>query len=250
MQDRYVGDVGDFGKYALLNALTGDSLRLGVIWYLNPTPEANCDGKFTDYPHLESCDPELFRNLRALIEGDRRLTSEIEHLGILPTKLFYREHVPKPSLPCCLPSTQQIQKKVREDWFARAKTAVQKAELLFLDPDTGIADTTENASCFSRSKKHQMKSAKYVFRDEITALTQAGKTVVVYQHQQRKKNQVSVQLAEFAKEHKGCFALKFRPLSVRIYYVLPAPSHQQTLWKRTNEFLSECWKSCFELSSP
>ncbi len=44
MQNRYVGDVGDFGKYGLLRYLVGvrsstsvaDSLRLRVIWYLHP----------------------------------------------------------------------------------------------------------------------------------------------------------------------------------------------------------------------
>jgi len=30
MRDSYVADVGDFGKYALLNALAGNDLRLGV----------------------------------------------------------------------------------------------------------------------------------------------------------------------------------------------------------------------------
>ena len=44
MQDQYVGDIGDFGKYGLLRHLTGmrgdaapeDALRLGVVWYLFP----------------------------------------------------------------------------------------------------------------------------------------------------------------------------------------------------------------------
>lgn len=36
MQNCYVGDIGDFGKYGLLKALGGDDLRLGVVWYLNP----------------------------------------------------------------------------------------------------------------------------------------------------------------------------------------------------------------------
>ena len=35
MQNSYVSDIGDFGKYALLNALAGHELRLGVNWYLN-----------------------------------------------------------------------------------------------------------------------------------------------------------------------------------------------------------------------
>src|ERR1700684_4163658 len=40
MQDRYVGDVGDFGKFGLLRALCGEShplpLKLGVVWYRFP----------------------------------------------------------------------------------------------------------------------------------------------------------------------------------------------------------------------
>jgi len=35
MRDSYVADVGDFGKYALLNALAGNDLRLGVFWCRN-----------------------------------------------------------------------------------------------------------------------------------------------------------------------------------------------------------------------
>ena len=44
VQDRYVGDVGDFGKYGLLRALCGGDLTLGVVWYLYPDEEANNDG--------------------------------------------------------------------------------------------------------------------------------------------------------------------------------------------------------------
>ncbi len=50
MQNRYVGDVSDFAKFALRNALAGDDLRLGVHWYLNADEEPNSDGKFTEYP--------------------------------------------------------------------------------------------------------------------------------------------------------------------------------------------------------
>ena len=42
MQDRFVGDIGDFGKYGLLRTLAGiepkaePGYRLGVVWYLRP----------------------------------------------------------------------------------------------------------------------------------------------------------------------------------------------------------------------
>ncbi len=56
MQDRYVGDVGDFGKYGLLRSLCrgdehGAALRLGVLWYRfdgDDSTAAN-DGRHTDY---------------------------------------------------------------------------------------------------------------------------------------------------------------------------------------------------------
>ena len=49
MQDRYVGDVGDFGKYGLLGSLCGKdeygaALRLGVLWYRFDGKDTSNDG--------------------------------------------------------------------------------------------------------------------------------------------------------------------------------------------------------------
>jgi hypothetical protein len=35
MQNKYVGDIGDYGKYALLNLLCARELKCFVIWYLS-----------------------------------------------------------------------------------------------------------------------------------------------------------------------------------------------------------------------
>ena len=52
MQDRYAGDVGDFGKLALLRALA-PGRRLRVCWYrCSGAGETNDDGRHVDY--LES----------------------------------------------------------------------------------------------------------------------------------------------------------------------------------------------------
>jgi hypothetical protein len=49
MQDRYVGDVGDFAKYALLRRLCGQpgerAIRLGVVWCLFPDESLTNDGR-------------------------------------------------------------------------------------------------------------------------------------------------------------------------------------------------------------
>ena len=36
MQDRYTGDIGDFGKLGLLRVLQAQGLTIGVNWYLTP----------------------------------------------------------------------------------------------------------------------------------------------------------------------------------------------------------------------
>lgn len=77
MQNRYTGDVGDFGKYALLKALAGDDLRLGVHWYLNADEESNTDGRFTDYPKLRECDPALYDGLHAIVRSGNRCVAVV-----------------------------------------------------------------------------------------------------------------------------------------------------------------------------
>ena len=38
MQDRYAGDIGDYGKFGLLKALQAEGFRLGINWYMATPP--------------------------------------------------------------------------------------------------------------------------------------------------------------------------------------------------------------------
>ena len=51
MQDRYAGDVGDFGKLGMLRIIADSGLKIGVNWYLTYKPEENLkeDGKHIGY---------------------------------------------------------------------------------------------------------------------------------------------------------------------------------------------------------
>ena len=102
MQNKYVGDIGDFGKYGLLRHLTGmtdnaapsDALRLGVVWYLFTDEENNSDGSGTSYlldkrnnhKKLRECDAELYDKLHKIVieENDRRVV-ESERAAYSPT---------------------------------------------------------------------------------------------------------------------------------------------------------------------
>jgi len=97
MRDSYVADVGDFGKYALLNALAGNDLRLGVLWRRNSLADATQDGRFTVYPELRMSDPKLYDRLSQILATNQRTLSQVKNNDILPTNtLFYGTVIPAP----------------------------------------------------------------------------------------------------------------------------------------------------------
>lgn len=102
MQNRYVGDIGDFGKYGLLKALAGDDLTLGIIWYLNAHEEQNADGNFTRYlcnpaaSRLRVCDAYLFDALAGVVRDNLRTVSVVRERGLLPRATLFHE-VPLPA---------------------------------------------------------------------------------------------------------------------------------------------------------
>lgn len=50
MQDRYSGDVGDFGKFHLLSfLLNNQKYNLSQIWYMYPDETHNNDGLYINY---------------------------------------------------------------------------------------------------------------------------------------------------------------------------------------------------------
>jgi len=74
MRDRFVGDIGDFGKYGLLRALAGvqprckPELHLGVVWY-----EVDRGIRYFNRPDsFRDCDKPLFDELQRLVASSWR----------------------------------------------------------------------------------------------------------------------------------------------------------------------------------
>ena len=174
MQDRYVGDVGDFGKYGLLKALARDDLRLGVVWYLNPDAESNNDGKLIGYlksrrQDLRPCDCVLFDQLEAIVDEDDRKVDAIPSRKILPAGTSFFE---KPLTFSDLPSRPKSRRFERRALYnEQARKAVSAADLVFLDPDNGL----QCRSAPPLTKQGQ----KYVYLEEITPYLGSGKSVLV-----------------------------------------------------------------------
>ena len=143
MQDRYAGDVGDFGKFGLLRHLCGETagdshthLKPGVIWYKVPDEAHNADGKFIEYLdeseendlRFRACDENLYEALRDVVSAER-LIKALERKQLLPSALYSGRPVP------------QWKKEVsdtRSGWFAEALAETAHSNLVFLDPDNGI----------------------------------------------------------------------------------------------------------------
>lgn len=221
MQCRYVGDVGDFGKYGLLRALTlpntPDELSLGVVWYLVPNHGPPGDGRYTDYlknpDRFRSCDPPLFDCLKEIVDSDRRSVETIERACILPQDTaFYHKRLEFDDVP------QEERQAHRRDWLSKAVGKMARKALVFVDPDNGLQ--VKSAS------RHSKKGTKFVYYDELHDYLSRGQSVVIYQHMPRESPDVYVRwrvkkLREKVKIRGALWALLWHPYSPRVYFIIP-----------------------------
>jgi hypothetical protein len=117
VQNRYTGDVGDFGKFGLLRVLAPENsgVRLGLIWYLYPDEEGNADGKYVQYLdpsekndcRFRACDSKLYDALRKLVDSGNRRVDQVPKLGILPGRVFFDEQLRFPGPPAERPAARE-----------------------------------------------------------------------------------------------------------------------------------------------
>ena len=78
MQNRYTGDIGDFGKLGLLRQLSQTGLSIGVNWYLTPDETHNGDGRHIGYLKNDAfriCDEQLWSALGQIVDSGKRKVS-------------------------------------------------------------------------------------------------------------------------------------------------------------------------------
>ena len=244
MQDRYTGDVGDYGKYLLLRELAGVDLRLAVVWYLNPFEEGNTDGKFTRYlddAYYGNAEPVVYDSLKRIVREGPRKVSSIKIQKILPKATMFYE---VPLEYARLATDRNSRERLRYCWFNGALNEVQPAQLIFLDPDNGL----EVMSCSACSKA----GAKYATISEVHSFLNREKSVVLYQHRNHvgkiedQVEDVFCRLKIGGKKHSG-WAISFHAFSTRIYFVFPAPGHTSQLKTRLMEFCRKPNNCVFKL---
>ena len=150
MQDRYAGDVGDFGKLGLLRHLCGVTaqdnhphMKPGVIWYKTTPGEAEQgkpDGEFVQYLQTASKKPRLYMECDELVftalarvANKNRTIEALEVEDLLPDAVYCPKDVRHGKKRSTCP---------RADWFQSAFEETAKCEIVFLDPDNASSAPT------------------------------------------------------------------------------------------------------------
>lgn len=249
MQDRYTADLGDFGKYGLLNALAADAdadappLTLGVQWYRVPDENHLNDGKFTGYlrrtpaneEQFRACAPKLYDQLSRLVSKGRRTLDAVERDAVLPATTTYFS---RPLTYDGLNPARGRRAAHRAQWHADALDTLKRCDLVFLDPDNGL----ECAVSATASA-----GPKYALISEAAAFAERGQSLAIYHHIGRRdsaRTQVVRQLRRLA---SACptsgapFALRWHRGTSRVYLVVPSIAHAALLRRRALKFLTPPW---------
>lgn len=212
MQDRYAGDIGDFGKFGMLRALASEGFSIGINWYKFGTPTRELavnDGVKLIPDELASCDQVLADTLRAISTSPSRSIKALEAAELVPSARYYSSTVPVEG---------------RLEWHEKALSALSDTDLIFLDPDNGLLVKSVG--------KRSAKSPKYTFYEEVAGYIARGQSVVVYNHHSRKKravyfNEIHDKLLAAVPEAYGISAITFPKGSVRDYFAVSACSQHE-----------------------
>jgi len=235
MQDRYSGDIGDYGKFGLLRKLLKQGFRIGINWYkVDPQGyERNSegsfkqnDGKYRHYEEYSSCDSDLAMALMGIPDNARSI-SALQDLELINGASYYDKSVP-------------VDNGKRKEWFDASLKCLKEADIIFMDPDNGFeVKSVHNGT---------LRSIKYVYYKEVEAYLAAGKSVVIYSHRCRKKREKYfteilnnlVALPNVVREN--IFVVTFNRFSVRDYFMIVQSKHRDMLEKAIIGMTSGIWK--------
>jgi hypothetical protein len=252
VQDRYVGDIGDFGKYGLLRALCGDRLSLGVVWYLVPDEDRPGDGAHVGYldptptnlHRFRRCDPALYNTLGEIVRSGRRCVASVREYDVLPEDTtFYDKVLSFEGIGRAAVSRRLEHRKA---WAWDALAATRGCDVVFADPDNAL----EPAGI----KPSQDKGPKYAYFNELVPYLDRDQSLVVYHslhYGAPRENQVRERLSQVGDQLGRSFALLYRPNARRAFFVIPSEAHRGILHERAERFArGPCWSQHFTLIEP
>ena len=246
MQDRYVADVGDFGKFQLFRYLFNNDKsplngkELSQIWFMHKGEgEVNNDGRHIDYfERMVGTDEYLENSLLDVIMRDKREVTELENLKLLKNAKFFYEEVPRAL-------------EDRYLWLNMALTFSNKSQIVAVAPDNGMAlkcNRTEKCFDFLTLGEHYSQKVyphKYIFADEISYFYRLPylEVCIVYQHLSRcfaHDEQIRSLKDSLSQEYAYVLAVKHKPYSPRVFFFLSKSQViHESLLLRLEQFTSQ-----------
>ena len=179
------------------------------------TRHHNADGSHREYLERQNdwkrYDPDLFDALVKIEKEGKRDVHAIENASVLPNAMFASDPVPCEVKPFSLRPAE------RHKWIEGIKTKFKDCNLVFLDPDNGIAS--------ARIKLTQRRAGKSVTLEEMRGLKENNRAMVVYHHQTRFQgghlseiNHLAARLRESGLHVSG--VLRARPWRPRVFLIL------------------------------
>ena len=225
MQDRYAGDIGDYGKIGLLRILQAHGLLVAVNWYRVDPLEIEKrddgtfkqdDGKFLIPDDLRVCDKELADTLFRIAMSKYRSVEVLEQANLIPGACYFHE---------------LLKADNRDEWHRRAMEKLKGSDIVFLDPDNGLLVTSVG--------KMSARSVKYTFYEEVGDYFRRGQSVLIYNHRSRKQESVYFhEICSRLQETTGVpeseiLKITFPRRSVRDYLAVPASEEHRRIIEET-----------------
>ena len=229
MRCQWVGDIGDFGKYGLLRALFGkreehqiSALSFAVVWCTNTEPLS------TRYMHpvenLQHCDEWLYQTLHGVGENERCLRA-VQVKNILNTNQFYYA-----------PLSGLAGNDRAEIWLPGAVELIRDADVIFVDPDDGIATSNMEERGNNNSQKH-------IYMDELNCFYHHKKSLIIYQTLRyapggfiNRVNHLAGELRRRLGAQAEIWALRWRRRQSRVFFVVVHPIHADILNPKVQAF--------------
>lgn len=251
MQDRSVGDVGDFFKLGVLRWLVASSpyappLRLGVIWFRVADEADQRDGGPVSYLDRSSAagqvlrrlDADLYDRLGRVVAVGNRSIGALVSSGVLPPDTVTYDH--ELTFADLDPSDRARRVVRRERWFHDAMVSVDPCALVFVDPDNGLRNDGRAAPSY---RDH---AEKHAYLSEIGRLLERGHSVVVSHRADSSETVAAQAVAEMNEINE---ALGVEPLAVvrasrwttRLLVVIPAVDHRSDLEARLGALQLSSW---------
>lgn len=208
-----------------------------MAWWLFPDEHHNADGRRREYlgrrDEWARFDQDLFDALLKIDTEKKKKKLNIraiEEAALLPNVVFACEPV-----PCSIEPFSQRPVE-RGLWLARVKTKLKDCNLIFLDPDNGIAPEGLRLT--------RRRAGKSVTIDEIKALRESDRAIVVYHHQTHRPGghcreiyDLAARLTSSGLRVSG--ALRAKPWSPRVFFILDGDKKLQDRAKN----IANCWRN-------